>query len=102
MLTAGVTLSMKNLFGLPPNSLYGSEAGKETATGHRAPLHDPKGFESLKLPGLKEGGMLGRPDVAGAAHHGGCVRRAAHSPGHHRRHHGHERRRGPVVRRGAA
>jgi uncharacterized protein (DUF362 family) len=51
--TAGVTLSMKNLFGLPPNTLYGGEAGKETATAHRAPLHDPKGFERLKLPGLK-------------------------------------------------
>jgi uncharacterized protein (DUF362 family) len=53
--TAGVTLSMKNLFGLPPNSLYGIDAGKETATGPRFPLHDPKGFESLKLPGLKQG-----------------------------------------------
>lgn len=53
--TAGVTLSLKNLFGLPPNSLYGTDAGKETATGPRFPLHDPKGFESLKLPGLKEG-----------------------------------------------
>jgi uncharacterized protein (DUF362 family) len=56
-LTAGVTLSMKNLFGLPPNTLYGSEAGKETATAVRAPLHDPKGFENLKLPGLKESGI---------------------------------------------
>ena len=37
---AGVTLSMKNLFGLPPNTIYGREAGKETATGHRAPLHN--------------------------------------------------------------
>ena len=54
---AGVTLSMKNLFGLPPNTLYGREAGKETATGHRAPLHDPKGYETLRLPGLKEGAM---------------------------------------------
>ena len=35
--TAGVTLSMKNLFGLPPNSLYGSDAGKETATGSPRP-----------------------------------------------------------------
>lgn len=52
--TAGVTLSMKNLFGLPPNSLYGTEAGKESATGHRAPMHDPQGFETLKMPGLKE------------------------------------------------
>jgi uncharacterized protein (DUF362 family) len=54
---AGVTLSMKNLFGLPPNTIYGREAGKETATGHRAPLHNPKGYETLTLPGLKEGAM---------------------------------------------
>jgi uncharacterized protein (DUF362 family) len=54
-LAAGVTLSMKNLFGLPPNSVYGTDAGKETATGPRFPLHDPKGFESLKLAGLRAG-----------------------------------------------
>jgi uncharacterized protein (DUF362 family) len=53
--TAGVTLSLKNLFGLPPNSLYGIDAGKETATAHRAPMHDPKGYENVKLPGLKAG-----------------------------------------------
>jgi len=52
-LTAGVTLSMKNMFGLTPTSLYGSEAGSEKATDGRAPLHDPTGFEKLKLPGLK-------------------------------------------------
>jgi len=56
-LAAGVTLSMKNLFGLPPNSLYGAEAGKETATAPRFPLHDPKGYENVKLPGLKESGI---------------------------------------------
>jgi uncharacterized protein (DUF362 family) len=59
--TAGVTLSMKNLFGLPPNSLYGTEAGKESATGHRAPMHDPKGFEGIKLPGMKESGISTEP-----------------------------------------
>jgi len=53
--TAGVTLAMKNLFGLTPNALYGSEAGSEDATGGRDPLHDPHGFEKMKLPGLKEG-----------------------------------------------
>jgi uncharacterized protein (DUF362 family) len=52
-ITAGVTLSMKNLFGITPNSLYGSEAGSEKATGGRDPLHDPSGFEKLQLPGLK-------------------------------------------------
>jgi uncharacterized protein (DUF362 family) len=53
--TAGVTLSMKNLFGLTPNALYGSEAGSEDATGGRDPLHNPQGYEKLKLPGLKDG-----------------------------------------------
>jgi uncharacterized protein (DUF362 family) len=54
-LTAGVTLSMKNCFGLTPTSLYGAEAGRESATEGRVPLHDPAGFEHLKLPGLKPG-----------------------------------------------
>jgi hypothetical protein len=30
-ITAGVTLSMKNLFGITPNALYGDEAGSEKA-----------------------------------------------------------------------
>jgi uncharacterized protein (DUF362 family) len=51
--TAGVTLSMKNLFGITPNSLYGSEAGSEEATGGRGPLHGHEYVE--KLPGLKAG-----------------------------------------------
>jgi uncharacterized protein (DUF362 family) len=53
--TAGVTLSMKNLFGLTPNSLYGAQAGSEDATEGRGPLHNPSGFEKIRLPGLKEG-----------------------------------------------
>jgi uncharacterized protein (DUF362 family) len=56
-LNAGVTLSMKNLFGLLPNTLYGSDAGTEAATGPRFPLHNPKGYENMKLPGLKAGVM---------------------------------------------
>ena len=54
-ITAGVTLSMKNLFGLTPNSLYGDQAGDEEATAGRGPLHNPRGFEQIKLPGLKDG-----------------------------------------------
>ncbi len=54
-LTAGVTLSMKNLFGITPNSLYGAEAGSERATAGREPLHNPDGYENLALPGLKAG-----------------------------------------------
>jgi uncharacterized protein (DUF362 family) len=53
--TAGVTLSMKNLFGITPNSLYGGQAGSEDATDGRGPLHNPRGFEKINLPGLKEG-----------------------------------------------
>lgn len=52
-LTAGVTLSLKNMFGLTPNSLYGAEAGSEHATDARGPLHDPTGYEKIDLPGLK-------------------------------------------------
>jgi uncharacterized protein (DUF362 family) len=54
-ITAGVTLSMKNLFGLTPNALYGSEAGSEDALEGRGVLHSPVGLEKIKLPGLKSG-----------------------------------------------
>jgi uncharacterized protein (DUF362 family) len=54
-LTAGVTLSMKNMFGITPNSLYGSEAGNEEATAGRGPLHSPHGSDNVHLPSLKEG-----------------------------------------------
>jgi uncharacterized protein (DUF362 family) len=53
-ITAGVTLSMKNLFGITPNSLYGDQAGSEDAIAGRGPLHNPRGFEKIKLPGLKD------------------------------------------------
>lgn len=52
-LTAGVTLTMKNLFGITPNSRYGDEAGSEDATAGRNPLHTPFGFQKLQLAGLK-------------------------------------------------
>lgn len=60
-LTAGVTLSLKNCFGLTPNSLYGDKAGSEEATAGRGPIHDPRGFEKIKLPGLKEGPVPNEP-----------------------------------------
>jgi len=52
-ITAGVTLSMKNMFGLTPNSLYGDEAGNEDATAGRGPLHNRN--DKVKLPGAKPG-----------------------------------------------
>jgi uncharacterized protein (DUF362 family) len=60
-ITAGVTLSMKNLFGLTPNALYGAQAGREDATAGRDPLHNAKGFESLKLPGLRPEAAVSDP-----------------------------------------
>lgn len=54
-IATGVTLTMKNLFGATPNALYGTDAGREDATGGRMPLHSSIGYKSVKLPGLKEG-----------------------------------------------
>jgi len=57
--TAGITLSMKNLFGITPNSLYGDEAGSEDATGGRGPMHsrdgpwEREGYRSIRMPGFK-------------------------------------------------
>ncbi len=51
--TAGVTLAMKNIFGITPNSLYGDQAGNENALAGRGPLHSP--VSGVKLPNLKQG-----------------------------------------------
>jgi uncharacterized protein (DUF362 family) len=52
---AGITLSMKNLFGITPNSLYGSEGAGEDALGYRGPIHGKaEGWVRL-LPGEKPG-----------------------------------------------
>jgi len=50
--TAGVTLSLKNLFGITPNALYGDQAGTEDALGYRYPIHASAG---AGLPGEKAG-----------------------------------------------
>ena len=54
-LTTGISLSMKNMFGITPNSLYGSQAPSEDGTGGRQPLHSPRGFPNFHPPGLKDG-----------------------------------------------
>jgi uncharacterized protein (DUF362 family) len=61
--TAGVTLSMKNMFGITPNSLYGDQAGSEEATAGRGPLHSPRGLGRIQLPGLKDGVTSSDPTV---------------------------------------
>ncbi len=52
--TAGVTLSLKNLFGITPNSLYGDQAPGEQATAGRGRLHFGSRWASIKYPGQKE------------------------------------------------
>ncbi|MGE5125697.1 MAG: DUF362 domain-containing protein [Betaproteobacteria bacterium] len=52
---AGITLSMKNLFGITPNSLYGSEGAGEDKLGYRGPIHGPAEGWLRLLPGEKPG-----------------------------------------------
>jgi uncharacterized protein (DUF362 family) len=49
--TAGVTLSTKNLFGITPNSLYGIQAPREDAVGYRGCLHTRSEGNVPSLPG---------------------------------------------------
>lgn len=51
--TAGVTLTMKNMFGLTPSSMYGGTPGDENSTAGRGLIHDPGRHIDLELPGLK-------------------------------------------------
>ena len=53
-ITAGVTLTLKNMFGITPVSLYGAEAGTEKAIAHRGPLHRLTDYDHLELPGIKK------------------------------------------------
>lgn len=68
---AGVTLSMKNMFGIAPNSIYGDDGGNETAILGRSRLHRAGGgfgnhhkrnheFTSL-LPHEKQGDFPNEP-----------------------------------------
>lgn len=54
-LTAGVTLSMKNVFGSTPNALYGQDAGSEDAVLWRGPLHGSgtADWTGIQPPGAK-------------------------------------------------
>lgn len=48
--TTGVTLTMKNLFGITPNSLYGDESPSENATKGRSRLHRIGGWTERENP----------------------------------------------------
>jgi uncharacterized protein (DUF362 family) len=58
---AGVTLSMKNLFGITPNSLYGGWKASEDVIGGRTLLHAPWRSLSRSFPGQREGDVSPRP-----------------------------------------
>jgi len=52
---AGITLSMKNLFGITPCSIYGDDAGTEDAIQARGSMHGGGRWgKEIALPGLKE------------------------------------------------
>jgi uncharacterized protein (DUF362 family) len=61
--TAGVTLSMKNLFGITPNALYGNEPGGEDALGYRLGLHSRSQAPGFQFPGEKPGFENAEPGV---------------------------------------
>jgi uncharacterized protein (DUF362 family) len=52
---AGITLSMKNLFGITPNSLYGAEGQGEDKLGYRGTIHGKAEGWTQPLPGEKPG-----------------------------------------------
>ncbi len=49
--TTGVTLTMKNMFGITPSSMYGGKAGDEDSTAGRGAIHDARRYGDLELPG---------------------------------------------------
>jgi uncharacterized protein (DUF362 family) len=51
--TAGVTLTMKNMFGITPSSMYGGKPGDESSIAGRGAIHDPRGLVNLQLPGSR-------------------------------------------------
>ena len=48
--TTGITLTMKNLFGITPNALYGDDAPSEDGTKGRGRMHNLKGWEARDQP----------------------------------------------------
>jgi uncharacterized protein (DUF362 family) len=50
---AGVTMSLKNLFGITPLTLYGKDASGENDIGGRVPLHGWRNSGPRTLPGEK-------------------------------------------------
>jgi uncharacterized protein (DUF362 family) len=48
---AGVSLTLKNLFGMPPNALYGIGPAADRSGGYRALLHDRRDAPDPLLPG---------------------------------------------------
>ena len=98
--TAGVTLSMKNCFGMTPCTIYGDGAPADEPgllpQGGRGPFHagnrvPPKSAPQMINPnGPKEGG------IPRAARGGGPGGGAARASGHHRWHPIHDRRRGSL------
>jgi uncharacterized protein (DUF362 family) len=58
---AGVTLSMKNLFGITPNALYGGWKPGEDVIGGRTLLHAPWRSLARSFPGQRAGEVSANP-----------------------------------------
>jgi hypothetical protein len=68
--TAGITLSMKNSFGILPSSIYGTGAGKDE------PDENPKGNRQSVHTGALQPARTAPP--RGPRHHGKAPRAARH------------------------
>ena len=101
-LSTGLTLSIKNLFGMTPTSLYGHDDSSENSQSNRgAVLHNgtiavPAGVPKEIGEHVPREWKYRVPRVTAD-----CLG-AAHRPGSDRRHRNRPRRRGPVGRQGPA
>ena len=98
--TAGITLSMKNCFGLTPATIYGTGAGVDEPSiapkGGRTMVHAGFRQPSKSAPQEKDPKSPRSRRIPGAAHRGRPGRRAPDPPGHRRKPSNHGRRRGSV------
>ena len=94
--TAGVTLGMKNNFGVTPIALYGQHEQKEDSTSSRSMFHDGKTQPADGLPQELASRLPAPASVSSASARGRRRGNPADRPGDHRRDRDRLRRRGPV------
>ena len=87
--SAGVGLSLNNMIGIAPATIYGDAAGFEEPSvrpfGRRGMLHTGKRQPSSLVPGERRPRLAARRGLSHSARGGGPRGRAADPPGDHRR-----------------